>query len=96
MVKSDAHDVCALFIENFKVIFIKEIKKEIDERVNSEKHMFQQQITSLKQVNLYIQNDWEELKQFGKLYLIIMSRTSFRVNPYSIVCLNVKEPLLLV
>ena len=67
MVKSDVHDVCALFIENFKVIFIKEIKKEIDERVNSEKHMFQQQITSLKQVNLYIQNDWEELKQFGKL-----------------------------
>ena len=52
MVKSDVHDVCALFIENLKVIFVKEIKKEIDERVNSQKHMFQQQITSLKQVNL--------------------------------------------
>ena len=26
-----------------------------------------------------------------KLYVIIMSRTSFRVNPHSIVCLNVKE-----
>ena len=25
--------------------------------------------------------------------IIIMSRTSFRVNPYSIVCLNVKELL---
>ena len=27
------------------------------------------------------------------LYVIIMSRTSFRVNPHSIVCLNVKEIL---
>ena len=27
------------------------------------------------------------------LYVIIMSRTSFRVNPHSIVCLNVKELL---
>ena len=28
-----------------------------------------------------------------RLYVIIMSRTSFRVNPHSIVCLNVKELL---
>ena len=28
-----------------------------------------------------------------RLYVIIMSRTSFRVNPHSIVCLNVKEHL---
>ena len=34
MIKSVAHDVCALLIENFKVIFKEEIKKEIDERVN--------------------------------------------------------------
>ena len=27
------------------------------------------------------------------LYVLIMSRTSFRVNPHSIVCLNVKELL---
>ena len=27
------------------------------------------------------------------LYVIIMSHTSFRVNPHSIVCLNVKELL---
>ena len=62
MIKSVVHDICALLIEKLKVIF-KEIKKEIDERVNSEKHMLQQQITSLKQVNLQIQNDLEELKQ---------------------------------
>ena len=42
-----------------------EIKKEIDERVNSEKHMLQQQTTSLKQVNLQIQNDLEEVEQYG-------------------------------
>ena len=40
---------------------------------------------------------WKEASQnqskcFG-LYVIIMSRTSFRVNPHSIVCLNVKELL---
>ena len=40
-----------------------ERNKEIDERVNSEMRMLQQQITSLKQVNLQIQNDLEELKQ---------------------------------
>ena len=62
MIKSVVHDICALLIEKLKVIF-KEIKKEIDERVNSEKHMLQQQIASLKQVNLQIQNDLEELKQ---------------------------------
>ena len=27
------------------------------------------------------------------MYVFIISRTSFRVNPHSIVCLNVKEPL---
>ena len=61
MIKLVVHDVRALLIENFKVIFKEEIKKEIDERVNSEKHMLQQQITSLKQVNLQIQNYLEEL-----------------------------------
>ena len=34
MIKSVVHDVCALLIENFKVIFKEEIKKEIDEKVN--------------------------------------------------------------
>ena len=29
----------------------------------------------------------------NKLYVIIMPRTSFRVNPQSILCLNVKELL---
>ena len=33
MIKSVVHDVCALLIENFKVIFKEEIKKEIDEKV---------------------------------------------------------------
>ena len=28
-----------------------------------------------------------------ELYVLVMSRTSFRVNPHSIVCLNVKELL---
>ena len=54
MIKSVVRDVCALLTENFKEIFKEELKKEIDERVNSEKHMLQQQITSLKQVNLQI------------------------------------------
>ena len=30
-------------------------------------------------------------QKWGKLYVIIMSRTSFRVNLHSVVCLNVKE-----
>ena len=54
MIKSVVHDEYALLIESFKVIFKDDIQKEIDERVNSEKHMLQQQITSLKQVNLQI------------------------------------------
>ena len=66
MTKSVVHYVCALLIGNFKVIFKEEIKKEIDRRLNSEKHMLQQQITSLKQVNLQIQNDFEELEQYGR------------------------------
>ena len=59
MIKSVVRDVCALLVENFKLIFKEEMKKEIDERVISEKHVLQQQITSLKQVNLQIQNDLE-------------------------------------
>ena len=67
MIKSVMHDVCALLIENFKVIFKEEIKEEVDKRVNSEKHMVQQQITSLEQVNLLvIQIDLEEFKQYGR------------------------------
>ena len=66
MIKSVVHDVCALPIETFKVIFKEEIKKEITERVNSDRHMLQQQITSLKKVNLQIQNGLEELKQYGR------------------------------
>ena len=42
MIKSVVHDACALLIEIFKVIFKEKINKEIDERVNSEKHMLQQ------------------------------------------------------
>ena len=64
MIKSVVHYVCAL-LENFKVIFEEQRKKEIDERVNSENYMLQQQITLLKQVNLQIQNDLEELEQYG-------------------------------
>ena len=66
MIKSGVHDVCALLIENFKVIFQEEIGKETHERVNSGKHMLQQQIKSLKQVNLQIQNNMEELKQYSR------------------------------
>ena len=32
MIRSVVHDVCALLIENFKIIFKEEIKKEIDEK----------------------------------------------------------------
>ena len=64
MIKSVVHYVCAL-LENFKVIFEEQRKKEIDERVNSENYILQQQITLLKQVNLQIQNDLEELEQYG-------------------------------
>ena len=55
---------CVLLIENVKAIFNEELKKEIDERVNSGKHTFQQQITSLK--NLQIQIDVEELEQYSR------------------------------
>ena len=39
--------------------------------------------------NLILNND----PKIASLYVVIMSRTSFRVNPHSIVCLNVKELL---
>ena len=64
MIKSVVRDVCALLIENFKIIFKGEIKKEIDERVSSERQMVQQQIISLKQVNLQIQNKLEEFEPY--------------------------------
>ena len=53
-------------LKTFKIIFKEEKKKESDEKTNSEKHMLQQQITSLKQVNLQIQNDLKELEQYGR------------------------------
>ena len=34
-----------------------------------------------------------KVNTFTQLYVVIMSRTSFRVNPHSIVCLNVREVL---
>ena len=39
MIKSVADDVLCSLLKMFKVKFKEEIKKEIDERVNSEKHM---------------------------------------------------------
>ena len=66
MIKSVYHEVCVLLIANLKATFREEIKKEIDERVNYKKHMLQQQVTSLKQVNLQIQNDMKELEQYNR------------------------------
>ena len=43
-----------------------ELKKEMNEQVNSDKYILQQQITSLKQVILKIQNDLEEVKQSSR------------------------------
>ena len=51
---------------NFNAIFKGGIKKEIDKRVHSGKHMLQQEITSLKQVNLQFQKEVEELEQYGR------------------------------
>ena len=66
MIKSVYNEVCVLLIANFKATFREEIKKEIDESVNYKKHMLQQQVTSLKQVNLQIQNDVKELEQCNR------------------------------
>ena len=65
IIKSVVHDVYALLIEKFRVIFKEKIKKIIDERINSEKHMLQQQITSLEQLNLQTEKDFE-LEQYGR------------------------------
>lgn len=54
MIKIIVHHVCALLIENIKAIIKAEIKDEIDGRVNSEEHTLQQEILSMKQVNLQI------------------------------------------
>lgn len=54
MIKIIVHHVCALLIENIKAIIKAEIKNEIDGRVNSEEHTLQQEILSMKQVNLQI------------------------------------------
>lgn len=59
--ESVVHDVCALFIRNYKTIF----REETDERVNSE-NMLYQQITSLNRVNLQTRNEEEELKQYSR------------------------------
>ena len=61
----------ALLIENFKIIFEEEVKKETDERINFEKHMLYQQKTSLKQVPLQIQNDMEQLKHYDRCLSLI-------------------------
>ena len=66
MIKTAVHDVCTLLIESCKVIFKEEINKEIDEMVSFEKYMLEQQITSLKQINLQIQSDLDVLKQYSR------------------------------
>ena len=66
MIKKAVHDVCTLLIESCKVIFKEEINKEIDEMVSFEKYMLEQQITSLKQINLQIQSNLDVLKQYSR------------------------------
>ena len=66
MIKTAVHDVCTLLIESCKVIFKEEINKEIDEMVSFEKYMLEQQITSLKQINLQIQSNLDVLKQYSR------------------------------
>ena len=58
--------ICALLTENSEVILKVELKKEMNEQVNSDKHILKQQITSLKQVILKIQNDMEEVKKSSR------------------------------
>ena len=55
-----------LLVENLNPICKEEIKKEIDETVNSEKHMPPQQMTSLIQMNLQIKNNLEEVEQYSR------------------------------
>ena len=50
-------------------------------------------IVLLKNAFIVYFSGGNSVKQLRKLYVVIMSCTSFRVNLHSIVCLNVKELL---
>ena len=81
---SKSNDVWALLIKNFKIIFKEEIKKEVDEWVNFEKLVLQQQIISLTQVNLQIQNDFKKLEQYDRrLRLKLVSTIFYQIFIFS-------------
>ena len=61
IIKSVVHDVCAVLIENFKAIFDEKKKNRCNNKFWE--YMLQQDVTSLKQVNLKVHNDVEVLEQ---------------------------------
>ena len=62
-------EICPALFDSFKKDLKEEIKKEIAEqitKISSENCMFPNQILELKQANVKLQNDLDELEQYGR------------------------------
>ena len=61
--------ICSALSASFKKALKEEMKKEMEEhitKISSENCMFQNQILGLKQANVKLQNDTDELEQYGR------------------------------
>ena len=62
-------EICSALFDSFKKDLKEEMKKEMDEqitKISSENCMFQNQILDLKQANVKLQNELDELEQYGR------------------------------
>ena len=60
-------EICSALFDSFKKDLKEEMKKEMDEqntKISSENCMFQNQILELKQANVILQNEFDELEQY--------------------------------
>ena len=62
-------EICSALFDSFKKDLKEEMKKEMDEqitKISSENCMFQNQILELKQANVKLENELDELEQYGR------------------------------
>ena len=62
-------EICSALFDSFKKDLKEEMKKEMDEqitKISSENCMFQNQILELKQANVKLQDELDELEQYGR------------------------------
>ena len=76
MLREIISDICSALFDSFKKDLKEKMKKEMDEqitKISSENCMFQNQILELKQAYVKLQNEFDELEQYGR-------HSSIRIN----------------